>query len=95
MAEDPKNWTEHKAPDGRTYFYNSVTKVTRFYIFLGGLRVIPCRVKNWTVPKAPASGSRLTLVRLRPKIKKNATYLFLQSLFLTFEGIKSSNFDKN
>ena len=23
---DPKNWSEHKAPDGRTYYYNSVTK---------------------------------------------------------------------
>jgi len=28
MAEDPKNWTEHKAPDSRTYFYNSVTKAS-------------------------------------------------------------------
>jgi len=26
MADDPKNWTEHKSPDGRTYFYNSTTK---------------------------------------------------------------------
>ena len=82
MAEDPKNWTEHKAPDGRTYFYNSVTKVTRFYNFLGDLRVIPCRVKNWSVPpNAPALRSRLILVRLRPKIKKNSTYFFAKSIF--------------
>ncbi|XP_054714571.1 pre-mRNA-processing factor 40 homolog B-like isoform X2 [Uloborus diversus] len=26
MAEKKSNWTEHKAPDGRTYFYNHVTK---------------------------------------------------------------------
>ena len=26
--DDPKNWSEHKAPDGRTYFYNSVTKAS-------------------------------------------------------------------
>ncbi|GFX51319.1 pre-mRNA-processing factor 40 homolog A [Trichonephila clavipes] len=24
--EKKSNWTEHKAPDGRTYFYNHVTK---------------------------------------------------------------------
>jgi len=28
MADDPKNWTEHKAPDGRFYFYNIVTKAS-------------------------------------------------------------------
>jgi len=28
MAEDPKNWTEHKAPDGRCYFYNTATKAS-------------------------------------------------------------------
>ena len=26
MAEEAKNWTEHRAPDGRTYYYNTVTK---------------------------------------------------------------------
>jgi len=26
MADDPKNWSEHKAPDGRVYFYNGTTK---------------------------------------------------------------------
>ena len=25
-AQDPSKWTEHKAPDGRTYYYNNVTK---------------------------------------------------------------------
>ena len=25
-AQDPSKWTEHKAPDGRTYYYNGVTK---------------------------------------------------------------------
>ena len=25
-AEDPSKWTGHKAPDGRTYYYNSTTK---------------------------------------------------------------------
>ena len=25
---DPANWSEHKAPDGRTYFYNTVTKAS-------------------------------------------------------------------
>ena len=28
MADDPANWSEHKAPDGRTYFYNNVTKAS-------------------------------------------------------------------
>ena len=28
MADDPANWSEHKAPDGRTYFYNTVTKAS-------------------------------------------------------------------
>ena len=28
MADEPTNWTEHKAPDGRTYFYNSSTKAS-------------------------------------------------------------------
>lgn len=23
-------WSEHKAPDGRTYFYNSITKVSHW-----------------------------------------------------------------
>lgn len=23
-------WTEHKAPDGRTYYYNNVTKESRW-----------------------------------------------------------------
>lgn len=26
VAEKKTDWTEHKAPDGRTYYYNSVTK---------------------------------------------------------------------
>lgn len=30
MADDPSNWTEHKAPDGRTYFYNGVTKASNW-----------------------------------------------------------------
>jgi pre-mRNA-processing factor 40 len=25
-AKSQSDWTEHKAPDGRTYYYNSVTK---------------------------------------------------------------------
>lgn len=25
-ANPSEQWTEHKAPDGRTYYYNSVTK---------------------------------------------------------------------
>ena len=25
-AQDPSKWSDHKAPDGRTYFYNCVTK---------------------------------------------------------------------
>ena len=25
-SESPSKWTEHKAPDGRTYFYNSATR---------------------------------------------------------------------
>ena len=25
-GEDKSDWSEHKAPDGRTYYYNSVTK---------------------------------------------------------------------
>ena len=25
-AQDPSKWSEHKAPDGRTYYYNSATK---------------------------------------------------------------------
>lgn len=25
-ANQAEQWTEHKAPDGRTYYYNSVTK---------------------------------------------------------------------
>ena len=28
MADDPANWSEHKAPDGRIYFYNTVTKAS-------------------------------------------------------------------
>lgn len=28
--EADKVWTEHKAPDGRTYYYNSVTKESRW-----------------------------------------------------------------
>jgi len=27
-SKNPVNWSEHKAPDGRTYFYNSVTKAS-------------------------------------------------------------------
>ena len=26
LSPQKSNWTEHKAPDGRTYFYNHVTK---------------------------------------------------------------------
>ncbi len=25
-SESPEKWTEHKAPDGRTYFYNAATR---------------------------------------------------------------------
>jgi pre-mRNA-processing factor 40 len=25
-SESPSKWTEHKAPDGRTYYYNSATR---------------------------------------------------------------------
>jgi pre-mRNA-processing factor 40 len=25
-TKPPSDWTEHKAPDGRSYYYNSVTK---------------------------------------------------------------------
>ena len=28
--EADKLWTEHKAPDGRTYYYNSITKESRW-----------------------------------------------------------------
>jgi len=28
MGDEAKDWSEHKAPDGRTYFYNSVTKAS-------------------------------------------------------------------
>ena len=47
--------------------------------------------------KIPAWRSRLILVRpqLRPKTKKNSTYFFFPRLFFTFEGFKSSIFDKN
>ena len=26
MSSETKLWTEHKAPDGRTYYYNNQTK---------------------------------------------------------------------
>ena len=42
-----------------------------------------------------AEPSDLVRLRLRPKIKKNSSYFFMPSLFLTFEGFKSSIFDKN
>lgn len=29
-AEDPANWSEHKAQDGRTYYHNKVTKVSTY-----------------------------------------------------------------
>jgi hypothetical protein len=30
MQEKKTLWTEHKAPDGRTYFYNSISKESRW-----------------------------------------------------------------
>ena len=46
-------------------------------------------------PWSPGLRSRLIVVRLRhrPKIKKSLTYYLRPSLFLTFEGFKSSIFD--
>jgi hypothetical protein len=30
LQEKKTLWTEHKAPDGRTYFYNSISKESRW-----------------------------------------------------------------
>lgn len=30
FGQPPQLWQEHRTPDGRSYFYNSVTKVTQW-----------------------------------------------------------------